>query len=51
MQLTEDDLRSFIRLWSEEFVESISVEEARLSAAMLLDLYWMLASFEAEDDQ
>ena len=51
MQLTEDDLRSFVQLWSDEFNESISTEDARLSAAMLLDLYSTLVAFDAEDIQ
>jgi hypothetical protein len=44
MQFKEDDLRCFMLIWSEEFHEPISAEDARLSAAMLLDVYSMLAA-------
>lgn len=46
MQFTDDDLSSFMQIWSEEFHETISAEDARLSAAMLLDLYSLLAAFQ-----
>ena len=46
MQFTDEDLSSFMQIWSEEFHEPISVEDARLSAAMLLDLYSLLAVFQ-----
>jgi hypothetical protein len=43
MQFTEDDLREFMAIWSDEFHETITVEEARLSATMLMDLFAVLA--------
>ena len=46
MQFTEDDIRSFMQIWSEEFHESISPEDARVSATMLLELYSMLVAFQ-----
>lgn len=44
MQLSDDDLREFIQLWSEEFQEPLSMEDARLDASALLHLYSLLAS-------
>jgi hypothetical protein len=44
MQLQEADLREFIEIWSNEFHETISAEDAKLSAAALLELYRLLAS-------
>lgn len=50
MQLTDADLREFAHIWAEEFHESITEEEAKSSASMLLDLYWLLASQGGEED-
>jgi hypothetical protein len=50
MQLTDDDFREFIDLWSYECHEAITTEEARLSASMILDLYALLASVESGED-
>lgn len=42
MQLAEADLREFIEIWQDEFQESISIEDARHSASMLMELYALL---------
>jgi hypothetical protein len=44
MQFTEAELKEYMAMWTEEFHESISLEEARLSATALLDLFVLLAS-------
>lgn len=49
MQFTEEDLREFMAIWSDEFHESITVEEARLSATMLMDLFVLLAFGGSEE--
>jgi hypothetical protein len=48
MDLTKDDLQEYMRLWSEEFHETISAEDAQLSASSVLELYALLVS-EEED--
>ncbi len=47
MQLTDNDIREFV-VWSAEFHETISDEEAKLSASMLLDLWFLLVASESE---
>lgn len=42
MQLTDADLREFIEIWQEEFQESISMDEARHAASLLMQLYLLL---------
>lgn len=42
MQLTEDDVRAFIAIWREEFQETISFDEAKHRASLLIDLYLLL---------
>jgi hypothetical protein len=49
MQFTEDDLREFMAIWSDEFHESISLDDARLSATMLMDLFALLAFSGSEE--
>jgi len=44
MQLTEDDLREFLEIWSEEFKEALTTADARQRAAELLELYLLLTS-------
>ena len=44
MQLQDADLLEFIEIWSEEFHEKISADDAKLSAAALLELYRLLVS-------
>jgi hypothetical protein len=48
MQFTEADLQEFMALWKEEFHETITEAEARLSASALMELYAFLAL--QEDD-
>lgn len=48
MQLTDHDLREFMEIWSDEFQEAITLDDARLSASMLLELYLMVMSPEEE---
>jgi hypothetical protein len=43
MQFTDEELREYVEMWSEEFHEPISLEEARLSATALMDLFLLLA--------
>lgn len=43
MNLNENDLQDFCRIWSEEFHEEISMKEARQYASALLELYSVLA--------
>jgi hypothetical protein len=49
MQLTEEDLREFIQIWSEEFGEAITLADARKRATDLLRLYLLLSSPQSED--
>ncbi len=49
MQLTENDIREFVEIWSAEFNETISDEQAKLSASMLLDLCFLLVASESEE--
>jgi hypothetical protein len=49
MQLTEDDLREFMEIWPAEFHESIGLDDARQSAAALLELYVLLTSSRPGD--
>jgi len=42
MQLTDADLQEFIDIWKEEFQEIISMDEARHSASMLMELFALL---------
>jgi hypothetical protein len=43
MEFTEADIQEFIAIWNEEFRETISVEDARRSAASLMELYaWLI---------
>jgi hypothetical protein len=44
MQSSDDDLREFIDLWSEEFYEALSMKDARIFASTLMDLFSLLAS-------
>lgn len=48
MQFTDAELREYVRMWSDEFHESISLEEARLSATALMDLFILLAFTDGE---
>lgn len=43
MNLTDDELREFIRMWQEEFQEAISMDYARKRAGELVELYTALA--------
>ncbi len=51
MDLNENDLREFSRIWREEFREEISMKEARQYASSLLDLYAALARPLAKERQ
>lgn len=42
MQFTDAELKEYAKLWKEEFHETISLEEARLSATALMDLFLLL---------
>jgi hypothetical protein len=43
MDLDDKDIQEFMRLWQEEFKETISAADARHSASQLLELYAILA--------
>jgi hypothetical protein len=49
MQLTEDDLQEFIKIWRDEFNEPIAPEDASQRATDLLDLYVILLSPKPEE--
>ena len=49
MDLQEDEIQEFIRLWSEEYGEMLSAGEARQQASLLLELYGVLADPLPED--
>jgi len=42
MQLDDNDLLEYRRIWREEFGEEISLDDARHSASMLMELYALL---------
>jgi hypothetical protein len=46
MQLTDHDLREFMEIWSDEFQEAITLDDARQCASMLLELYLIVVSPE-----
>jgi hypothetical protein len=48
MDFTEADLQEFIAIWKEEFHETISAEDAKRSAASLLELFTWLVLGEEE---
>jgi hypothetical protein len=47
MQFTDAELREYIEIWKEEFQESISLDEARQSASMLMELFALLLEPES----
>lgn len=49
--LQESDIREFMEIWSEEFHEAISLEDARRCAAMLLELYVALTQLPPSTSQ
>jgi hypothetical protein len=42
MTLSDNDLREYQRIWKEEFQEEISIQDARHSASMLMELFALL---------
>jgi len=44
MQFIEADLQEFIKLWKVEFQESISLDEARHAASLLMDICVLLCA-------
>jgi hypothetical protein len=49
MEFTEAEIQEFIAIWKEEFQETISAEDAKRSAASLMELYaWLVLG---EEDQ
>jgi len=44
MDLTEEDVHEFARIWQEEFKETLLPADARHCASLLLELYEVLAS-------
>ncbi len=47
MPITESDLREFIKIWNEEFHETIALGDAKRSATALLELYaWLVLGEE-----
>jgi hypothetical protein len=49
MQLTEDDIREFMEIWSAEFNEQLTPEDAKRHASALLELYLLLTSSSSEE--
>ena len=43
MDLEERDIKEFQDIWQQEFGETLSPEQARLEASLLLELYSALA--------
>ena len=43
MDLTEEDIREFTKLWRLEFGETLSAADARREASLLLELYAVIA--------
>jgi hypothetical protein len=43
MELTEEDLKEFARIWQEEFSETLPEAEMRQRASELMELYLVLA--------
>ena len=43
MELTQEDLKEFTRIWKEEFNETLPEAEMRQRASELLELYLVLA--------
>lgn len=50
MDLSDDEVREYARLWAQEFDEQLSDEDARHHAAHLLELYVVLASGPPADE-
>jgi len=44
MDLDDADIREFADLWKQEFDETLSLDEARYQASLLMELYEALAS-------
>lgn len=49
MQLTEDDLREFMEIWSAEFSEPLTPDDAKRYASALMELYMLLTSPWSEE--
>ncbi|MEK7615880.1 MAG: hypothetical protein AAB420_01565 [Patescibacteria group bacterium] len=49
-ELSDHDLNEFIRLWKKEFGEDLPLEQARLVASQLLELYGELAKVADKPD-
>jgi hypothetical protein len=48
MELTEEDITSFIAMWKEEFGDTLARDIARQEARRLLDFFAALSIAEAE---
>lgn len=47
MEFTEGDIQEFIANWKDEFHETISADDAKRSAAALMELYtWLILGEE-----
>jgi hypothetical protein len=46
MQLTDDDIQEFSRIWQTEFGEALPAEKARVPASKLMKLVLQLAKEE-----
>jgi hypothetical protein len=42
MELTDEDIKEYRKIWKEEFKEEISKADARASASQVLELYFQL---------
>lgn len=53
MELSEESIAEFAKIWKEQFGETLSRDRAEMEAKLLLDFYWELSrplSSEKKDD-
>jgi len=43
MYLEDDEIREFSKIWEQEFHETLSIDEAKREASLLLELYALLS--------
>jgi hypothetical protein len=48
MQLTDEEILEFSRIWRAEFGETLDGEQARIQAGLLIELYEQLADYPCE---
>ncbi len=45
MELTDEEIQEFAKIWKEEFKEELTPEQAKYEAQRFLELYLLLAGF------